>query len=88
MLTGVGMGVATGPLMGVAVNAVPAQRSGTASSLVNVARMVGASLGVAVLGAVFSGFGGGDEGLRIAMLADGGILLVGAVIAWTTIRSR
>ena len=50
-LTGAGMGLATGPLMGEAVGAVPPARSGTASALVNVARMVGATVGVAALGA-------------------------------------
>ena len=40
--------------MRVAVANVPAARSGTASGLVNTARMVGATLGVAVLGAIFA----------------------------------
>src|SRR5699024_6188321 len=43
-LTGLGMGLATGPLMGIAVGSVPAARSGTASALVSVARMTGATL--------------------------------------------
>ena len=50
VLTGCGMGLNTGPLFGVAVGSVPAARSGSAASLINVARMVGATLGVAVLG--------------------------------------
>jgi len=49
-LTGLGMGFATGPLMGAAVGAVGPERSGTASALVNVARMTGATLGVAIPG--------------------------------------
>lgn len=53
-LTGLGMGLATGPLMGAAVGVVAAGRSGTASALINVARMTGATIGVAVLGAVFA----------------------------------
>ena len=60
-LTGLGMGLATGPLMGAAVGAVPAARSGTAAALINVARMAGATIGVAVLGAVFALGGGGAE---------------------------
>src|SRR5690606_38940776 len=43
VLTGLGMGMATGPLMAAAVGAVSSARSGTASSLINVARMVGAT---------------------------------------------
>ena len=67
-LTGVGMGLATGPLMGEAVGAVPAARSGTASAIINVARMVGATVGVAALGAVYAVFKGGPGGLRLAMI--------------------
>jgi hypothetical protein len=70
-LTGLGMGLATGPLMGAAVGAVRAARSGTTASLINVARMVGATIGVAVLGAVFALAGGGPGGLRLAMLIGG-----------------
>ena len=50
VLAGIGMGINTGPLMSVAVDAVSAARSGTASALINVARMTGATLGVAFLG--------------------------------------
>ena len=83
-LTGLGMGLSTGPLMGTAVGAVPAARSGTAASLINVARMAGATLGVAVLGAVFALAGGGTVGLRLAMLVGGGAQLAAAASAWTT----
>ncbi|MDA8048782.1 MAG: MFS transporter [Rhodospirillales bacterium] len=85
-LTGVGMGLNTGPLMSVAVEAVAAARSGTASAVINVARMVGATLGVAVLGALFAGFGGGAEGLRAAMLGGGAAQLGAAAFAWAALR--
>jgi EmrB/QacA subfamily drug resistance transporter len=70
-LTGLGMGLATGPLMEVAVGAVSAARSGTAAALINVARIVGATVGVAVLGAIYAMAGGGWEGLRLAMMLGG-----------------
>jgi EmrB/QacA subfamily drug resistance transporter len=81
-LTGVGMGFATGPLMGEAVGAVCAARAGTASALINVARMVGATVGVAALGAVYAVFKGGPEGLRFAMILGGVAQLSGAGYAW------
>ncbi|MCF3947418.1 MFS transporter [Acidiphilium iwatense] len=81
VLTGLGMGLATGPLLGVAVGAVPAARSGTAASLINVARMAGATMGVALLGAVFAALHGDTEGLRGAMLLGGLVQLGGAAIA-------
>ena len=76
-LTGIGMGLNTGPLMSVAVEAVTAARSGTASALINVARMVGATLGVAFLGAAFALCHDGESGLRAAMLAGGSVQLWG-----------
>jgi MFS transporter, DHA2 family, methylenomycin A resistance protein len=85
-LTGIGMGLNTGPLMSVAVEAVTAARAGTASALINVARMAGATLGVAFLGAAFALCHGGESGLRAAMLAGGSVQLVGATIAWATVR--
>ena len=82
------MGFATGPLMGEAVGAVPAARSGTASAIINVARMVGATVGVAALGAVYAALKGGPEGLRFAMILGGGVQLSGAGYAWLTTAQR
>jgi len=85
MLTGLGMGLATGPLTGVTVGAVPAARSGTAAALNNVARMVGATLGVAALGALFALLQGGTEGLRLAMLLGGLVQIVAAGVCWQAV---
>jgi len=78
VLTGIGMGFATAPLLDLAVGAVPAARSGTAAALINVARMAGATLGVAVLGTVFAVAHHSAAGLRYAMWLGGGIQLIGA----------
>lgn len=83
-LTGLGMGLATGPLLAVAVGAVSAARSGTAAALINVARMTGATIGVAVLGAVFAAAHDSAAGLRLSMLLGGLVQLTAAVIAWIT----
>ncbi|KUZ17341.1 MFS transporter [Burkholderia diffusa] len=85
-LTGLGMGIATGPLMTVAVGAVDAARSGTASALVNVARMAGATLGIAVLGTLFAAEHGGTAGLRAAMFAGAAVQLAGAAAAAVSVR--
>ena len=82
VLTGCGMGLNTGPLFGVAVAAVSAARSGSASSLINVARMIGATLGVAVLGSAFTLVGS----LWLPMLLGGVAQLIGAFVAWRAIR--
>ena len=82
LCTGVGMGVATGPLMNVAVGAVSPARSGTAGSVINVARMAGATLGVAVLGSVAAWAGGGEHGLRVAMISAAVVQLLCVGSAW------
>jgi MFS transporter, DHA2 family, methylenomycin A resistance protein len=92
LVIGCGLGLNTAPVNAVAVASVPAARSGTASGLVNTARMTGATLGVAVLGAVFAMFAGsGDGGHLAAGLAPayigGGIgEMAGAVAAFLFIR--
>lgn len=88
----IGCGLNTAPVNGVAVANVPAARSGTASGLVNTARMVGATLGIAVLGAVFAIFAGGDTGSQIvaglppAYIGGGIGEMIGAVAAFMYIR--
>jgi MFS transporter, DHA2 family, methylenomycin A resistance protein len=81
-LTGIGMGLNTGPLMSVAVDSVHAARSGTASALINVARISGATLGVAVLGAAFTLAGSGATGFRAAMLTGAVVQFAGAWAVW------
>jgi DHA2 family methylenomycin A resistance protein-like MFS transporter len=54
VIIGIGLGLNTGPVNAVAVAAVPAARSGTASGLLNTARMVGATFGIAALGAIYA----------------------------------
>lgn len=84
-LTGLGMGLATGPLMGMAVGAVTATRAGTASALINVARMIGATLGIACLGALYGWAQDGQKGLCAAILCGGLVQILCAVTAWRSI---
>ena len=69
-----------------AVGAVPPARSGTAASLINVARMSGATIGVAALGAVFALSGGAAGGLTVAMTLGGVAQIAAAVSAWRATR--
>jgi len=92
VIIGVGLGLNTGPVNAVAVASLPPARSGTASGLVNTARMVGATLGIAVLGAMFAVHAGANSpqamvtGLRLAYLGGGLVELTGAAIALALIR--
>ena len=87
LVIGAGLGFNTGPVNAVAVASLPPARSGTASGLINTARMVGATLGIAVLGAAFAVQAAGQtaeamvSGLRLAYLGGGLVELAGAVIA-------
>jgi DHA2 family methylenomycin A resistance protein-like MFS transporter len=89
---GAGLGLNTGPVNAVAVASLPPARSGTASGLINTARMIGATLGIAVLGAAFAVQSAGQtaeamvSGLRVAYLGGALVELAGALIAITFIR--
>jgi predicted MFS family arabinose efflux permease len=93
-VVGIGLGLNTAPVNGVALAALPPERSGTASGVLNTARMVGATLGVAILGTVFAAHAGQDAaagasflpGLRASMAGSATAELIGAVIAFTFIR--
>ena len=54
---GVGVGLVMTPMTTAAMNAVPAAKAGVASGMLNMSRMVGATLGVAVMGAVVQSVG-------------------------------
>jgi EmrB/QacA subfamily drug resistance transporter len=84
-LTGLGMGFATGPLVDVAVGSVSTARSGTAAALINVARMVGATVGVAIIGAIYALAGGGETGLTIALFIGGMAQIAAAAFGWQAI---
>ena len=94
LVVGIGLGLNTAPVNGVAVAAVPQARSGTASGMLNTARMIGATLGVAILGSLFAAYAGQHAepeagflpGLRWAMTGGGVAELLGAVIAFAFIR--
>jgi hypothetical protein len=93
LVIGCGLGLNTGPVNAVAVANVPAARSGAASGLVNTARMIGATLGIAVLGAVFAMFAGGVgegspivAGLAPAYVGGGIGEMIGAAATFALIR--
>ncbi|GAB3258024.1 MFS transporter [Kineosporia babensis] len=54
MVVGLGVGLAAPPLTSAALSAVPLQRSGMASGVLNTSRQLGTAFGVAILGSVFT----------------------------------
>ncbi|WP_081952181.1 MFS transporter [Kitasatospora phosalacinea] len=68
--------------------AVPAEFAGTGAGVLNSARQVGASLGVAVLGLVLDLSPSSAEGTRWALVTSGAVLLLGAVVTSTGLRGK
>ncbi len=98
---GAGLGLNGGPVMAVAIASVTPGRAGTASGVGNTARIMGATLGVAVLGAVFAAYAGARgvdgsagtatldgmlAGLRAAFRAGAAGEALGALIAFAFVR--
>jgi EmrB/QacA subfamily drug resistance transporter len=96
MLLGLALGCETGPLMSVAMTSVPKDRFGMPSGIVNVARITGATLGVAVLGSIFAVHAGGTAidvpnfliGMRIAMLVASTVAFLAGLVALFTLDRR
>ncbi|WP_210718067.1 MFS transporter [Amycolatopsis acididurans] len=80
---GAGLALTAGPVVGVAVSTVPADRAGLAGGIANLARMFGAALGVAVLGAVLA-----RAGLRPALGTGAAVELAGALVAAKGVQPR
>jgi EmrB/QacA subfamily drug resistance transporter len=94
VIVGIGLALNTGPVVGVAVSAVSAERAGLASGIANLARMFGATLGVAVQGTVLAVISHDVthgpaflSGLRTALLVGSGVELLGAAIALIKVRN-
>ena len=75
VLTGAGLAFNTGPAVGLAMSAMPQTRTGLASSVVNLARLVGITVGVAALGTVMA-----FEGVQAALFAGGVVELMAVVV--------
>jgi hypothetical protein len=95
LAVGVGLGLITGPIATVAVANAPAGRSGMSSGLVNMGRLIGATLGVEILGLLF-GAGTGNvardpaaflHGQRLSFVLGACVELLGALIAAAWLRA-
>jgi hypothetical protein len=74
---------------------VPVDKAGVGSAVVNTARQLGGSIGIALLGALLAHEVAGRQtpeafvhGLSEALVVAGGIALAGAVAAATLVRSH
>src|SRR5262245_45677312 len=98
ILGGIGMGLAMAPVTAAAMGSVPRDKAGVGSAVLNSARQVGGSLGIAIMGAIVasgvsSSIEAGDtrqvaflNGFHHALITAGVIALVGALIAFATLQ--
>jgi EmrB/QacA subfamily drug resistance transporter len=68
VLMGLGMGLTMSPMTTAAMNAVDRTKAGVASGVLSMARMVGGTFGVAVLGAIVAGVGSAKLDVRLPQL--------------------
>ncbi|GLW70826.1 MFS transporter [Kitasatospora phosalacinea] len=85
---GSGVSFALPALVAGMASTVPAEFAGTGAGVLNSARQVGASLGVAVLGVVLGLSPSGPDGTRWALAAAGALLLLGAAVTATGLPGR
>lgn len=89
LLGGAGVGLVIPSLLGLGAGSLPPAQFGTGSGLLNMARQLGAVLGVAGLIAVLAGVSGVVAPTRAgAVLAVGGFALAGAVALWSSRAAR
>lgn len=77
VVVGAGLAFNTGPAVTMVLSAVPVQRSGLASGLANLARLIGVTIGIAVVGTVLA-----SAGVRAALVVGGIVELVGALLVF------
>ena len=101
ILGGVGMAMTMSPMTSAAMGAVPVDKAGVGSGVLNSFRQVGGSLGIAVMGAIVASYlpahvsprspaaaQGFVNGLHAGFAVGGVIALAAAVVAVVTVRTR
>lgn len=90
---GIGMASTMTPSAAAATRSVPVDKAGVGSAVLNAARQVGGSIGIALMGAIMAHAAGGRrtpeafmDGFERALLVAAGIALVGAAVAFALVR--
>jgi EmrB/QacA subfamily drug resistance transporter len=99
LLGGIGMAMTMSPMTSAAMGAVPVDKAGVGSGVLNSFRQVGGSLGIALIGAILASYlhhpartaaGAQDyvNGLHAALLVSAGITFAAAIVAVVFVRTR
>jgi EmrB/QacA subfamily drug resistance transporter len=97
LIGGAGMAMSMAPTTATAMHAVPVDKAGVGSAVLNSARQVGGSLGIAVMGAIVASYVHVQppapqaveqfvQGFQHALLVAAGIAFAAALVAVTTLR--
>ncbi|HUQ22627.1 MAG TPA: DHA2 family efflux MFS transporter permease subunit [Gaiellaceae bacterium] len=82
LVGGLGMSMTMTPTAAAATRAVPVEKSGVGSAVLNAMRQVGGSVGIALMGAIVAGQASGRPGIEGFMAGFERALLVAALIAF------
>jgi EmrB/QacA subfamily drug resistance transporter len=91
VLMGVGMGLIMSPMSAAAMNAVDRTKAGVAGGILSMSRMIGGTLGIAVLGALVGNPSAPEayvDSLGHGLLIGAIVAAVGALVAWKLISPR
>jgi EmrB/QacA subfamily drug resistance transporter len=86
LLGGIGMGMTMTPVTAAAMSAVSVDKAGVGSAVLNSARQVGGSLGIAVMGAIVAASSNYLTGFHDALRVGAILCLAGAAVAVLAIR--
>jgi EmrB/QacA subfamily drug resistance transporter len=93
LIGGVGMALTMTPSAAAATRAVPVDKAGVGSAVLNSARQVGGTMGIAVMGAIVASQMGDTpdpaafmDGFERSLLVAAGIAVVGAIVAFVLVR--
>jgi len=93
LIGGIGMSLTMTPSAAAATRSVPVEKAGVGSAVLNSARQVGGTMGIAVMGAIIASEAGSErtpeafmKGFESALLVAAGIAVLGAIVAFTLVR--
>jgi EmrB/QacA subfamily drug resistance transporter len=93
LIGGVGMSLTMTPSAAAATRSVSVDKAGMGSAVLNAARQVGGSLGIALIGAIIAAEADGVtspaafmDGFQSALLVAAGVAVVGAIVAYVLVR--
>src|SRR3954468_13023865 len=86
LLGGIGMGMTMTPVTAAAMSAVAVDKAGVGSAVLNSARQVGGSLGIAVMGSIVAAAAAYLTGFHAALRIGSVLCLVGAGVAVLAVR--